>query len=449
VSNADVSPDFESRTYRKVAWRLIPFLFICYLVAFLDRVNVGFAKLQMAPDLQFSDAVYGFGAGIFFIGYFIFEVPSNLILERVGARVWIARIMVTWGIVSSAMMFTDSATTFYLLRFLLGVAEAGFFPGIILYLTYWFPASRRAHTVALFMTAIAISSVVGSPISGALMQFMDGVNDWRGWQWLFLLEGIPSVLVGLLVLMLLPDGPQSAKWLTPAEHDLIERHLREEYEAKNRLVRRHSFADAFRDARVWALAAVYFAGVVCFYAVSFWMPTIIQELGVDKSDYLVVGLLGTIPWGLAAIAMVYWGRHSDRTGERRWHSSGGLVLVIAGMIMLAIVGKDPIPAMTGLSLVTVGLMSWLVTFWSLPTAFLSGTAAAAGIAWINSVGNLGGQFGPDLIGRIRTATGGASEAAFYALAVVALLGALVTILLPKLKPNISDIKAEYEQPVPD
>lgn len=431
MSDSIVPQELESQIYGKAARRLIPFLFLCYLVAFLDRVNVGFAKLQMAPDLQFSDAVYGFGAGVFFIGYFIFEVPSNVILERIGARLWIARIMITWGIISSAMMFTDGATTFYLLRFLLGVAEAGFFPGIILYLTYWFPASRRARMVALFMTAIAISSVVGSPISGAIMQFMDGVNDWRGWQWLFLLEGIPSFLAGLLVLARLPDGPRTAKWLTQTERDLIERHLQEEHEAKKCLGRRHSFLDAFRDIRVWALAVVYFSGVVCFYAVSFWMPTIIQGLGLEKTDYFKIGLLSSIPWGLAAIAMVYWGHHSDRSGERRWHSTAGFALVIVGMVLLAMVGKNPVPAITGLSLVAVGLLSWLATFWSLPTAFLSGTAAAAGIAWINSVGNLGGHFGPDLIGRIRVATGGASEAAFYALAAVALLGALITILLPK------------------
>lgn len=430
MNTAVASSDFESQTYRKAAWRLIPFLFLCYVVAFLDRVNVGFAKLQMAPDLNFSDAVYGFGAGIFFIGYFIFEVPSNVILERVGARMWIARIMITWGIISSAMMFTNSATMFYVLRFLLGVAEAGFFPGIILYLTYWFPASRRAHMVALFMTAIAISNVVGSPVSGAIMQFMDGANGWRGWQWLFLLEGIPSVLVGLLVLALLPNGPQKASWLTQTERELIEKRLREDHEAKQDLGHRHSFMDAFRDGRVWALAIVYFCGVVCFYAVNFWMPTIIQELGVEKTDFLRVGLLSMIPWGLAAIAMVYWGHHSDRSGERRWHSVAGLALAVAGLITLAVVGKNPVPAMAGLSMVTVGLLSWVATFWSLPTAFLSGTAAAAGIAWINSVGNLGGHFGPDLIGRIRMATGGASEAAFFTLAAVALLGAIITIALP-------------------
>ena len=337
MSTATVTPEFEKATFAKISMKLVPFLFLCYIVAFLDRVNVGFAKLQMAGDLHYSDTVYSLGAGIFFIGYFIFEVPSNVILERVGARIWIARIMITWGIISSAFMWvhqipwgpfpgllglTPAEFGFYFLRFLLGVAEAGFFPGIILYLTYWFPSEIRARKVALFMTAIAISNVIGSPISGAIMQFMDGTGGMRGWQWLFLLEGVPSVLVGLLVFVLLPNGPKTAKWLTQPERDLVVRRVEEDHAAKKDLGQKHSLADAFKDGRVWALSIVYFCGVVCFYAVNFWMPTIIQELGVDKKDFLKVGLLSMIPWGAAAIAMVVWGDHSDKTGERRWHSAG-------------------------------------------------------------------------------------------------------------------------------
>jgi len=455
LDTASVTPEFEQATFSKVAWRIIPFLFICYIVAFLDRVNVGFAKLQMAGDLKFSDAVYGFGAGIFFIGYFIFEVPSNVILERVGARIWIARIMITWGVISSAFMFagdfhwgaiagwfncTDAQFSFYFLRFLLGVAEAGFFPGIILYLTYWFPAQRRAKMTALFMTAIAISNVVGSPTSGAIMQFMDGANGWRGWQWLFLMEGIPSVIIGVLVFVLLDNGPRQAKWLTQAEKDLVQRRLSEDDATKHGLGRRHSFLDAFKDGRVWALAVVYFSGVVGFYAVNFWMPTIIQELGIDKKDFLKVGLLSMIPWGVAAVSMVVVGGHSDRTGERRWHSAGSLLVAMAGLLALAMIGKAPVPSIIALTLVTAGILSWVATFWSLPTAFLSGTAAAAGIAWINSVGNLGGQVGPDLIGRIRTATN-STEAAFYTLAAVALLGALIILLLPKTQQKAVPVPA--------
>lgn len=442
-----ITPEFEKATYDKVAARLIPFLFLCYVVAFLDRVNVGFAKLQMAGDLKFSDQVYGFGAGIFFIGYFIFEVPSNVLLEKVGAKMWIARIMITWGIISSCFLFvgdihwgsiaagfntTDAEFTFYSLRFLLGVAEAGFFPGIILYLTYWFPASRRAKVVALFMTAIAISNAIGSPVSGAIMQYANGLNGWRGWQWLFLLEGLPSVLVGFLVFFLLDNGPRTAKWLSDGEKAMIAQRLAEDDDSKQELSKGHNLMDAFRDGRVWALGVVYFCGVVCFYGVNFWMPTIVQEVGIAKTDFLKVGLLSMIPWGLAAVAMVYWGDHSDRTGERRWHVASPLLVAIVGMIILGVIGKgSAVLSLTALSLVTCGLLAFVATFWSLPTAFLSGTAAAAGIALINSLGNLGGHFGPDLIGRIRAASGGSSAAAFFALAAIALLGVVITLLLPR------------------
>jgi D-galactonate transporter len=425
-----VSPEFEEATYKKVSGRLIPFLFICYIIAFLDRVNVGFAKLQMAPDLGFSDAVYGFGAGIFFIGYFIFEVPSNVILDKVGAKLWIARIMILWGIISSCFMFVETEFWFYTLRFILGVAEAGFFPGIILYMTYWFPSSRRGRMTALFMTAIAISNVIGSPVSGAIMQYADGLNGWRGWQWLFLLEGIPSVIIGVLVIFLLDNSPAKAKWLTKEEQDLIIARVKEDNESKSELGGKHSFLDAFKDGRVWALAVVYFCGIVGFYAVNFWMPTLVQELGIDKKDFLKVGLVSMIPWGVAAFAMVKVGESSDRTGERRWHVAGSLLVAVVGMLALTVVGKSPILGIIALTLVTAGILSWVATFWTLPTAFLSGTAAAAGIAWINSVGNLGGHFGPDMIGRIRTATG-SSESAFLVLAALGFVGAMIVLKLPR------------------
>ena len=443
MSTSTATPDFESRTFAKVSVKLIPFLFLCYIVAFLDRVNVGFAKLQMASDLKFSDTVYSIGAGIFFLGYFVFEVPSNVILEKVGARMWIARIMITWGIISAAFMFThqihwgsigpwfglnDAEFTFYFLRTLLGVAEAGFFPGIILYLTYWFPSEIRARKVALFMTAIAISNVIGSPVSGGIMQYTDGLAGWRGWQWLFLLEGAPSVVMGFLVFALLPDGPRKARWLTSEEKDLIIKRVEEDHAGKKELGQKHSFTDAFRDGRVWALSLVYFCGVVCFYAVNFWLPTIVQELGIDKKDLLKVGLVSMIPWGFAAVAMVVNGHHSDVTGERRWHSAGGLLVAIVGMLMLSIVGHNPIIGIVGLTLVTSGILSWVACFWSLPTAFLSGTAAAAGIAWINSVGNLGGYVGPLAIGWVRDHYK-SSELAFYSLAAFALLGAVIILVL--------------------
>ncbi len=445
MSIDNAARDFENATFSKVMWRLVPLLFLGYVVAFLDRVNVGFAQLQMARDLAFSDAVYGFGAGIFFIGYFVFEVPSNLILSKVGARIWIARIMITWGLISSAFVFTgaiawgpvsamfglaDAEFSFYVLRFMLGVAEAGFFPGVILYLTFWFPAARRAQVVALFMTAIALSNVIGSPLSGAILQFMDGLQGMAGWQWLFLIEGAPSVIVGCLFLLLLADSPASARWLNEQERAVIRSRLEEDEAGKHGSGRRHSIRQAFSDIRLWALTLVYFCGIVCFYAVNFWMPTIVQELGVDRADYFGVGLLSMIPWGIAAAAMVLWARHSDRTGERRWHAALGLFVAMIGMAMLALVGRDPVPSLIALSLVTTGTLCWVVTFWSLPTAFLSGAGAAAGIAWINSAGNLGGYVGPDMIGRIRTATDGDSAAAFVALAIAALIGAVVILVTP-------------------
>jgi MFS family permease len=436
---------FEKAIFAKIGIRLIPLLFFGYVAAFLDRVNIGFAKLQMAGDLQFSDAIYGFGAGIFFIGYFIFEVPSNLVLTKVGARVWMTRIMITWGLTSAGFMFvgnvhwgaisvafncTDTEFTFYVLRFVLGAAEAGFYPGVILYLTFWFPATRRAQVIALFMTGIAVSNVIGSPVSGAILQYMDGVNGLRGWQWLFLLEALPSILAGLMFFALLPDGPQDAKWLTEAECALVIDRVLQDEVGKQQAGTLHSLTDIFRDVRVWALAIIYFCGVMCFYAVNFWMPTIVLELGVPPGAYLQVGLLSMVPWTATIIAQILWARHSDRTGERRWHSASGLLVAIVGLLGLAFVGHAPIPSLLALTLVTVGTGCWVTTFWSLPTAFLSGTAAAAGIAWINSFGNLGGHFGPDLIGRIRTATGGDSEAAFLGLAALALLGMAITLALP-------------------
>ncbi len=445
MTAASEAQAIENATFSKVAWRLVPLLFIGYVAAFLDRVNIGFAKLQMAGDLQFSDAIYGFGAGIFFIGYFIFEVPSNLILTKVGARVWMARIMISWGIISASFMFvddvhwgalatalgcTDAEFTFYLLRFLLGAAEAGFYPGVILYLTFWFPADRRAQMIALFMTGIAVSNVIGSPLSGAIMQFMDGTGGMRGWEWLFLMEAAPSIAIGVLFFALLPDNPQSAKWLTEDEQLLVVNRVQQDETAKQAAGGQASVAGAFTDPRLWAFAVAYFCGVMCFYAVNFWMPTIVQELGIASADFFKVGLISMIPWSFTVVAQTWWARHSDRSGERRWHSAGGLIVAIFGLLMLAFVGHAPIPSLIALTLVTVGTGCWVVTFWSLPTSFLSGAAAAAGIAWINSFGNLGGHFGPDLIGRIRTATGGDSQSAFLALAAIALVGVVIILAMP-------------------
>jgi sugar phosphate permease len=432
--------DFEARTYRTVTWRLLPFLFLCYILAYLDRVNVGFARLQMQADLGLSDTAYGIGAGMFFIGYFFFEVPSNLLLQRVGARMWIARIMVLWGLISSSMMFTSSQTSFYVLRFLLGVAEAGFFPGIILYLTFWYTRVHRARMVALFMTAIALAGVIGGPVSGLIMDRMGGVGGLRNWEWLYLLEGIPSVVVGLLVLWYLDDGPESASWLTAEQKALLARRLAEE-EAEKAALGQHAqhIGDAFRNPLVWVLSLIYFGAVMGNYGVTFWLPQIIRE--TITPDPWRIGLVSAIPWGAAAITAVLVGASSDRRQERRWHIAGGAAV---GAVAFALSGLPSLSGWAGLACLTVataGMMSTMTTFWALPTAILSGNAAAAGIAWINSVGNLSGYLSPFVLGAIRDATRDADHPngnmflALLVLAVSLFAAGVLTLLLPHAPRN--------------
>jgi D-galactonate transporter len=414
----------ETRAYSKVLWRLVPFLFLCYVVAYLDRVNVGFAKLQMLTDLKFSDTIYGLGAGIFFIGYFIFEVPSNIILHKTGARVWIARIMITWGVISSAMMFVTSPEAFYILRFFLGASEAGFFPGIILYLTYWFPSERRGRVIALFMTAIALSGVIGGPLSGWVMQAFAGVNGWSGWQWLFLLEGIPSVLVGIAVFFYLDDSINSAKWLTQEEKQV----LNERIAGENRNVIDHGIAHTFANVKVWLMALIYFSFVMGLYGVSFWLPQLIKSMGVK--DVLDVGLLTAVPYGIAAVVMILVGRSSDRTGERRWHTASVAILGGVGLIFAGILSDSAVIGIFALSIATAGILTSLPLFWTIPTAFLGGAAAAAGIAIINSLGNLAGFVSPFMVGYIKDATG-SPTLGLYVIAASLFVGGLLVLGLAK------------------
>ncbi len=303
----------QETIYRKVAWRIMPLLLICYIVAYLDRVNVGFAKLQMMQALGFSDVVYGLGAGIFFIGYFIFEVPSNIILHKVGARLWIGRIMISWGFLSAGMMLVSNETAFYIMRFLLGVAEAGFFPGIILYLTYWYPAQRRGRMTAMFMTGIPLAGVVGGPLSGYIMKSFDGVSTLAGWQWMFLLEGVPAILLGLIVILKMDDRISTATWLSEEERHLLEKNIAEDTQEKQD----HSVMHVLSSGRVWFMALIYFSFVMGLYGVSFWLPTIIKAMGV--ADPLEIGLLSAIPYGAATIAMLLIAKNADRLRERRWH----------------------------------------------------------------------------------------------------------------------------------
>ncbi|MCA7082449.1 MFS transporter [Cupriavidus sp. DB3] len=420
---SSTDPGFEDAIYRKVSWRLVPFLLLCYVVAYLDRVNVGFAKLQMLNDLKFSETVYGLGAGVFFIGYFLFEIPSNVILHKVGARVWIARIMITWGLISAAMMFVTTPTMFYVLRFLLGVAEAGFFPGIILYLTYWYPAERRGRTTTWFMTAVALSGVIGGPLSGWIMQTFDGHNGWSGWQWMFLLEGIPSVLVGLWVLAYLDDRIGHAKWLTAEEKAVLERNVAAESAHKEDLpVRR-----VLSSPRVWMMSAIYFSFVMGLYGISFWLPTIIRQTGVKGA--LDIGLLTAIPYGVAVLGMVLVARSADRRGERRWHIAIPALAGAIGLVLSVLWYDRTVLAMVGLTLATIGIMTTLPLFWSLPTAFLAGTGAAAGIAMINSLGNLAGFISPYAVGWLKDLTQ-STNAGMYLLAGCLVVGAVLTLLVP-------------------
>jgi MFS family permease len=379
----------EGVAYSKVTWRLLPFLFACYVFAYLDRVNVGFAKLQMLSDLKFSETVYGLGAGIFFIGYFLFEVPSNLIMYRVGARVWIGRIMITWGILAGVMMFVKTPASFYVLRFFLGAAEAGFIPGILLYLTYWYPAHRRGRVMAMFLTGIPISGVIGGPVSGWIMQRFHGVNGWHGWQWLFLLEALPAFLAGIVALFYLTDGIRQAKWLSEPEKRVLEEAVKAEAGKKEH----HSMKDAFSEPKVWLLAVTYALFLMGLYGVSFWLPSLIKAAGVK--DPLDVGLLTAIPYGVGTIAMIATSHHSDHQRERRWH------------------------------LAIPGFCTTVSQFWNLPGAFLGGAAAAAGIAFVNSVGNISGFVAPYMVGWIKDRTGSPSPALLVIAASMTLAGLLV------------------------
>ena len=408
---------------RKVRWRLIPFLFLLYIVAYLDRVNVGFAAIDMNRDLGFSAAVYGLGSGIFFLSYTSLEVPSNLMLARFGVRVWIARIMLTWGVVSTGMLFVNSAATFYILRFLLGAAEAGFFPGIIFYLTHWFPARERAQAIGLFMTATALAGVIGAPLSSALLQ-LDGAFGLRGWQWLFLIEGIPAILLAPVVLAKMTERPDEATWLTVEERDWLSREIAAE---QAQTAHAHvTLREALLSPRLWIVSLPYLFIVIAFYGISFWLPQIVQ--GSSSLGSATVVLLSAIPYVSATVGLVVVGTLSDRAGERRWHVAVPCLIGAAGFV-LTVMGPGTLAySLATLSIAAFGIWGTLGPFWAIPTAFLRGTAAAGGIALVNSIGNVGGFVGPIIVGWIRDATGGFT-AGLLTLAAILVLGALIAVNL--------------------
>jgi ACS family tartrate transporter-like MFS transporter len=405
--NAGARPtDDRDRTIaRKVAWRLAPLLMVCYFVAFLDRVNVGFAALTMNADLGFDDAVFGLGAGIFFVGYFIFEVPSNLVLEKLGARIWIARIMFGWGLVSAAMALVWNDTSFYIGRFLLGAAEAGFFPGVVLYLTYWFAAEHRARMIGLFMAAVPVSGMIGSPLSGWILG-LEGALGLHGWQWLFILEGLPAMVLSVAVWFWLTDRPSQALWLSACERECLEATLERE-RAHRDSVRRYRLGEALANGRVLLLGVLYFGLVTGLYGVTFWLPQIVKGFGGLSN--LEIGFITALPTLAAAVAMVAWTRHSDSTQERPWHVALPAFAGYLGLTASAFV-SNPSLSTIALSVALIGIYAAIATSWTLPTAFLTGTAAAGGLALINSIGNLGGFVGPYFVGWIKNATGGYSLA---------------------------------------
>ena len=414
---------FESETYAKVARHLIPFLMLCYLGAYLDRVNVGFAKLQMLNDLRFSETVYGFGAGIFFLGYFLFEVPSNLMLHKVGARNWLARIMLTWAVISACFVFVKSPTTFYVLRFLLGVAEAGFAPGVILYLTYWFPSARRAKALSLFFMAIPLAGIVGGPLSGYILHAFQGVQGLAGWKWLFILEALPSLLLGIAILLYLDNGIAAARWLTDPEKALLARNVANDNACKIAHVSIRSFIG---DRRLWLMAAIYFCVVLGQYGLTFWLPTIIRKSGV--ADPLWVGIFTAIPYLCAIIALPLVGASADRHRERRLHLAIPMLASAAGFATLPMLGGVG-ASLVCVSVAAAGILASSSQFWSLPTALLGGMSAAAGIAAVNCFANLAGFFSPAIVGWLNDLTGKSTAGLIFISAAI-VIGAGLVFLVP-------------------
>ncbi len=415
--------EIETRTMAKVMRRLVPFLILCYFAAYLDRVNVGFAALTMVPDLHLSKTAFGFGAGIFFLAYFVFEVPSNLALDRFGASRWIARIMVTWGILSGAMALVSGETSFYVVRTLLGAAEAGFFPGIIFYLTLWFPGVYRARIIAYFMAAIPLSSVIGAPVSGLIL-YADGALGLRGWQWLFIIEAVPAILLGFVCWFYLTDHPAHAAWLAPEERQWLVERMAAERRVREQ-ARRYGVMEALVNPRVLAIALIYFGAVAVNYGLSFWLPQIVKAFGLNNAQ---TGFVTAIPYVIGTIGMVYWGRRSDRLGERKGHMAIALIAAAGGIAVSAVLG-DPVAKMIALSVAGFGIFSCLPIFWTFPTAFLSGTAAASGIAVINSIGNLSGFAGPYVMGALRDYTGSFASGLFV-IAGAAVVALIIVLLLP-------------------
>ena len=417
--------DLEANAvYRKVLWRIMPFLMLCYIVAFIDRANIGFAKLHFVTDLGFNDAIYGIGAGIFYVGYILFEVPSNMVLHKNGVRQTLLRIMVLWGLFSAGMAFMQTSTHFYVMRFLLGAAEAGMFPGMLLYLTYWVPLNRRARFNALFTASIPLAGMLGGPLSGWLMHTFEGVAGMKGWQWMFIVEGLPACALGLVAYFYLQDGPASAKWLTPAQKNIITEDLAKSVSVKKN-GGEHSYMDAIRDPKLYWLSGMGIAVLVSTGGVFFWLPTIIRKSGIE--NVMTIGILSVIPFLIALIVQYLNARHSDRTGERRWHVAIPAFCAAIGWASLPSVQSNVPLSLLMLTLATAGTLGLTGPFWTLPSSFLSGKAAAGGIALLSTFAGLGSVFSPMLVGWLSSTTGSLAMGQYY-FAALMLFGA-VTLLI--------------------
>lgn len=412
--------------FSKINWRIIPLLLIAYMVAYLDRINIGYAQLQMKQTLPFSDAVYGLGAGIFFIGYFLFEVPSNLLLEKIGARKTLLRIMVLWGAAATAMMFVSTPTQFYIVRFLLGAFEAGFFPGVILYFTYWYPSARRGAVIAIFMSATTIVSVIAGPLCGAILKYFDGIGGLHGWQWLFLVQGLPAIILGFLVYILLHDKPAQADWLTSEEKALHADRMNNDVKDVQG-DHAGSFRECLRDPRVYVLSLVYFLLLGATYTMVFWMPTLIQSWGVK--DLFLIGIYAAIPNAVGVIGMIMIGRHSDKWHERRWHFAACVGIAAIGLFITTLMQGNLVGSLLALSFAVIGIAAATPLFFALTSEYLSVGAAAGGLALISSLGNLGPAASPSINGLIVKATGDNIYSMYFVMALYILSGVLLLLTI--------------------
>ena len=432
IPSADKEPIGITKLFSKISWRILPFLMLCYVIAFLDRINIGYAQLQMKQTLTFSDATYGFGAGIFFVGYFLFEVPSNLLLERIGVRKTLLRIMFTWGIVSTAMAFVQTPMQFYIARFLLGVLEAGFFPGIILYLTYWYPSGRRGQIIALFLAATAIASVIAGPLSGATMKYFNDIEGWHGWQWLFISQGLPATILGLVAYFYLQDRPEEAKWLSAEEKTTLRFHL--DHDHKDVESASHAgFFEMLKDPKVYGLAFTYFLLLGATYTMVFWIPSLIKSWGV--ADLFHVGLIATLPQIAGIIGTILMGRHSDKTRERRWHYATCVAIAALGLSLTTFTQGNLLASIAGLTLAGVGVVSATPLFFTTITEYLSRASAAGGIALISSLGNLGPAAAPSVTGYITATTGSTLYSTYLVIGAYLLSGLLLLLIVHPVNPD--------------